>query len=95
MNRQEINTAIVNYLHSYHPVRIGIFGSFARKEDKEDSDIDILVKFKNTPSLVDLAKIHRELSGVLGKKVDIVTEHALKNKKLKQYIYTDLQIIFE
>lgn len=95
MERQEINTAIINYLHPFNPERIGIFGSYARQEDNEESDIDILVRFRNTPSLLDLARIHRELSKVIGKKVDVVTESALKNKKLKKYIYNDLKIIFE
>lgn len=95
MERQDINTAIINYLHPYNPERIGIFGSFARQEDNDESDIDVLVRFRSTPSLLDLARIHRELSKVLGKKVDVVTESALKNKKLKEYIYNDLKIIFE
>ena len=46
MERQEINSTIINYLSPYRPERIGIFGSFARHEEKKDSDIDILVKFK-------------------------------------------------
>jgi len=95
MTRQDINTAIINYLHPFDPERIGIFGSYARQEDNDESDIDILVRFRNTPSLLDLARIHRELSSVLGKKVDVVTESALKNEKLKQHIYNDLKIIFE
>ena len=95
MTRQDINTAIINYLNSYNPERIGIFGSYAREEDSDASDIDILVSFRDTPSLLDLARIQRELSNVLGKKVDVVTESALKNKKLRQYIYNDLQIIFK
>ncbi len=95
MNRAEINTAIINYMEQYNPDRIGIFGSFARKEDTPESDIDILVRFKRTISLFDLVKIERELSSLLGKKVDLVTEPALKNEKLKHYIYKDLQIIFE
>jgi predicted nucleotidyltransferase len=95
MTRQDINTAIINYLHPYDPERIGIFGSYARQEENDESDIDILVRFRNTPSLLDLARIHRELSSVLGKKVDVVTESALKNEKLKQHIYNDLKIIFE
>ncbi|MGW8316959.1 MAG: nucleotidyltransferase family protein, partial [Bacteroidales bacterium] len=89
MDRQNINKEIINYLHPYNPERIGIFGSFAREEDNDDSDIDILVKFGTTPSLLDLVRIHRELSLVLGKKVDVVTERSLKNEKLKQYIYND------
>lgn len=95
MDRQSVNRTIIEYLESYNPERIGIFGSFAREEDSENSDIDILVRFKETISLLDLARIHRELSNALGKKVDVVTEPALKNEKLKRYIYQDLQIIYE
>lgn len=95
MQRSEINIKIINYLRSYNPERIGIFGSFARKEETPESDIDILVKFKETLSLLDLAKIHRELSRILGKDVDLVTEASVKNERLKEHIYNDLEIIFE
>jgi len=95
MQRSEINTNIINYLRPYNPERIGIFGSYARSEETPDSDIDILVKFKETLSLLDLAKIHRELSQILGTEVDLVTESSIKNERLKKYIYTDLKIIFE
>ncbi|MCK4345636.1 MAG: nucleotidyltransferase family protein [Bacteroidales bacterium] len=95
MKRQEINKAIIEYLDQYYPARIGVFGSFARDEDTPESDIDILVRFKQTISLFELVRIERELTSILGKKVDLVTEPALKNKKLRHYIYKDLQIIFE
>ena len=95
MEHQEINSKIISYLSQYGPERIGIFGSFARQEENEDSDIDILVKFKETISLLDLVRIHRELSALLGKKVDLVTENALKNNRIRKSIYNDLRIIFE
>jgi uncharacterized protein len=95
MQRSEINLNIINYLRPYRPERIGIFGSYARNEETTESDIDILVKFKETLSLFDLAKIHRELSQILGKDVDLVTEPSVKNERLKRYIYNDLKIIFE
>ena len=95
MNRKEINNSIIDYLKPFGPERIGIFGSFARREETSESDIDILVKFRETITLLDLAKIHRELSQILGKKVDLVTEASIKNERLKSYIYNDLKIIFE
>jgi hypothetical protein len=95
MEHPEINSKIISYLSQYGPERIGIFGSFARQEENEDGDIDILVKFKETISLLDLVRIHRELSALLGKKVDLVTEQALKNNRIRKSIYNDLQIIFE
>lgn len=95
MDRNATNTAIINYLRPFGTERIGIFGSFARKEETPESDIDILVKFGKTISLLDLAKIHRELSRILGKNVDLVTEGSIKNERLRKYIYDDLEIIFE
>ncbi len=95
MDQNEINISIINYLRPYNPERIGIFGSFARREQTPESDIDILVKFRKTISLLDLARIHRELSQILGREIDLVTESSVKNKRLKNYIYKDLKVIFE
>jgi predicted nucleotidyltransferase len=95
MDRNQINICIINYLMPYEPERIGLFGSFARGEDNSESDIDILVKFHKTLSLLDLVKIHNELSQQIGKKIDLVTEPSLKNERLKKSIYKDLQIIYE
>lgn len=95
MDRNQINTNIINYLMPYGPEKIGLFGSFARGEELPESDIDILVKFKNTISLLDLARIHNELSKKLGRKIDLVTEPSLKNERLKKNVYKDLQIIYE
>jgi predicted nucleotidyltransferase len=95
MDHNEINSSIITYLRPYYPERIGIFGSYARREQTPTSDIDILVKFRKTISLLDLAKIHRELSQILGIEIDLVTETSLKNEKLKNYIYKDLKLIFE
>jgi hypothetical protein len=61
-NRQSINRTIAEYLENYNPKMIGIFGSYACEQDGENSDIDILVRFKKTISLTDLVKIQRELS---------------------------------
>lgn len=95
MDQNEININIINYLRPYNPERIGIFGSFARSEQTPTSDIDILVKFRKTISLLDLARIHRELSQILGREIDLVTEPSVKNERLKSYIYKDLKVIFE
>lgn len=91
----KIKQKIIDYFKSYKPVKIGVFGSFARNENTPKSDIDILINFKNTISLFQLVKFERELSELLGIKVDLVTENALKNWKLKQYIEKDLQIIYQ
>jgi uncharacterized protein len=95
MNYHETNTRIIEYLRPFNAEKIGLFGSYARMEDTSESDIDILVKFKNTLTLLEIARIHRELSQILGKKVDLVTESSIKNERLKEFIYHDLKIIYE
>jgi predicted nucleotidyltransferase len=95
MVSQEINTKIVSYLKQYHPSMVGVFGSYARNEQTKFSDIDVLIDFKSTLSLLELVHIEQELSEILGIKVDLVTKSSLKNTKLIHYIQQDLQVIYE
>ena len=91
----DFTNIIINVLQEYDPVSIGVFGSYARNENHRDSDIDILVKFKYTPSLLQLVHVERMISQKLGIKVDLVTEGAIKNKNIKESIEKDLQIIYQ
>jgi uncharacterized protein len=90
MDQSEIKNIILNHLKEYDPIKIGIFGSFARGENKKGSDIDILAEFKDPPSLLTLIKLENDLSEILGAKVDLVTTGALKNKRIKKSIKKDL-----
>jgi predicted nucleotidyltransferase len=90
MDQSEIKNIILSYLKEFNPVNVGIFGSFARGDNRKDSDIDILVKFKEPPSLLTLIKLENDLSEIIGIKVDIVTTGALKNKRIKKSIKKDL-----
>jgi len=58
---------------------LGLFGSYSRGEQKEKSDIDFLASFSKRKSLLDLIRIERELSEILGIKVDLVTEKSLRS----------------
>lgn len=69
--QQDINNKIIEYLIRYKPNRIGIFGSFARGEDKPASDIDILVDFSGKITLFDLGVFKYDLSHQLKHLVDI------------------------
>lgn len=86
----EITNIILSRLKKFDPQKVGIFGSFARGDNKKGSDIDILVEFKKIPSLLALIKLENDLSEILGIKVDIVTTGALKNKRIKESIKKDL-----
>lgn len=91
---QELTSRILQYLLPYQPAKVGIFGSFARGENKEGSDLDILVKFKERISLLKLVQIEQELTDNLGMQIDLVTENSLKNPRLKAYISKDLITIY-
>ena len=91
----EVTNIIISELRDYNPEMIGIFGSYARNENLQSSDIDILVKFKSTLSLLQLVHIERLISQKLGIKVDLVTEGAIKNRIVKESISKDLQIIYQ
>ena len=94
MGRQEIEHIIVSYLLDFDLQKVGIFGSYARNEQNPESDIDLLVKFKDSPSLMQLIKIENELSKLLDCKVDLITEGSVTNKIIKSQINKELQIIY-
>ena len=55
-----------------------VFGSVARREDDDKSDIDHLVEFESGRSLLDHAGLWLELQDLLGCKVDVVSERGIK-----------------
>jgi len=71
--------------------KIGIFGSFVKKQQRKKSDIDILVEFYDVPSLFGFMDLEDFLTENLGVKVDLVTKDALKLRIkdiiLKETIY--------
>ena len=72
----------------------GLFGSYARGEDRPDSDIDILVTLGDqTFTLLDLARFKDEIRSNLKKEVDIVSDRAVI-PYFKDYIYRDLTPIY-
>jgi len=69
----------------YRAEIVGIFGSYARGQQKTGSDIDILVKFSSGATLFDFVGLADFLEEKLRLKVDLVTERALR-KELKDEI---------
>lgn len=58
--------------------KIGVFGSYSRREVCRKSDIDILVEFFETPDIFEFIKLENFLTKLLGIKVDLATKEALK-----------------
>ena len=70
-----------------------LFGSYARGEADENSDIDLLVRFSK-PKGFDWVDAALEIEDALGRKVDLVTENGL-NPHIKDNVLKDLQVIYE
>lgn len=70
---------------------IRVFGSVARGEEVEDSDIDFLVSLDPGRTLLDLARLEIRLEQLLGRRVEVVTEAALRepirNAALREAIH--------
>ncbi|MGC8880651.1 MAG: nucleotidyltransferase family protein [Anaerolineae bacterium] len=75
-------------------VQIALFGSVARGEADQQSDIDLMVKFSQRISLLRFAALERQLSEALGRRVDLLTEAAI-SPYLRETIKRDLQVIYE
>ena len=68
---------------------IGVFGSYARGEHREGSDLDVLVDFRDKANLLDLVGLGQFLEEVLHCEVDVVSKRALR-AELKPYVENDL-----
>jgi predicted nucleotidyltransferase len=82
MQTETIKTKLAAYkpvlAERYGVKEIGIFGSYVRGEQQRESDVDILVDFTGSISLLDFVHLENELGDLLGVKVDLVMKTALK-----------------
>jgi uncharacterized protein len=95
MISQDFQAVIISKLRDLGPKRIGIFGSYARNENQESSDLDVLIFLDPTAkiSLLKLIEAEQDLTKSLGVKVDLITERSL-NPLVRPFVEKDLKIIF-
>ena len=69
---------------------IALFGSFARGEEREDSDLDILVEYREDarPDLFDFIELKQHLETLIGRPVDLATPEAL-HRRLRERILAE------
>ncbi len=87
---------ILNYLKShkkefidkYAIEQIALFGSFARGDNREDSDIDIFVKMK--PDIFKMVEMKEQIEKELQKRVDVIKEHKNIKPLLLKMILKDI-----
>ena len=70
----------------YKVKEIGIFGSFARGEQSDQSDLDLLIEFEEGADLFDLVALGQFLEERMGRPVDLVTKRALREEIREQVL---------
>ncbi len=94
MKRLNLHTAyVIAICKKYGVATMSLFGSMARNEATEASDIDLLVSFSRPVSLLQMVALERELSKVLGRKVDLLTEASL-SPYLRDRILKERQLVY-
>ena len=81
-------------LETFHVRHLAIFGSVARDEAQEGSDIDILVEFEPGAPIgfLEFVRLRRFLSDILGCPVDLVTPNALRKEMKAQILWDTVQV---
>lgn len=75
---------IKNKLRENGAESIILVGSYARNEQTEESDIDIIVDFKDKKSLLEIVRLQRELSEEINIDVDLLTRNSINPLILKE-----------
>jgi hypothetical protein len=96
MINQHQKEIVLEHIKSLNPIKVAIFGSYARGDNHEGSDLDVLVhlNYSYPTSLLKIAHVSQNLSGALGIPVDIVTEKSI-SMHLRPHIEKDLIYIFQ
>ena len=93
VDKEKIFKKIFLLLKNQRVNKIAIFGSYVRREEKSGSDIDVIVEFSERKSLLELVGIERELSEVLGIKMDLLTEKSVSTY-LIDTIREEMEVIY-
>lgn len=96
MSTQEMTSLIVNYLRTQPVEKAWLFGSFARGEETDESDVDIMVAFDKDAriSLLRYAGMVNEIEDCIGRKVDLVEQGTLMPWAVES-VERDKRIIYE
>jgi predicted nucleotidyltransferase len=79
--------AIIRAAEGRRAHNVRVFGSVARGEDVESSDVDLLVDLDEGVGLLDLIGLERELAELLGLDVDVVPAHSLKARMRERVLH--------
>ena len=96
MTVEEIKQKITPIAQSYSLPKLALFGSAARGELTDVSDIDIIIaKSPQIRGLMSLSALANALEEVLNKSVDLITYDGLENSYIKKYVLADEVVLYE
>jgi predicted nucleotidyltransferase len=101
-NKKNMNQIIIDKLQKFFPStpieKAWLFGSYARGEETEDSDVDVLYKVNRSKikkfSLLDQTNIMVDMEQLLQKKVDLISDGSLR-PRVENFVNKDKILIYE
>ena len=94
MSTEILTQKIQPILEKYGATEAQLFGSFARGEERPESDVDLVVSLDKPIGVYRFLEFKEALEGVLGRSVDLLSKRAI-NKNLRSFIDRDLVTIYE
>ncbi len=93
MSIAEITRQVTPILKEYGARYAGVFGSVARGEDTEESDLDLVVNIEKPIGIYKFMELKEKLGHAVGREVDLVSQSTI-NKHLRSYLEQDLITIY-
>ena len=95
MSTQNMQQALAEYFKTQPVLKAWLFGSYSRGEQREDSDVDILIMLDDSQSVgLKFFGMYEDLKELLGRPVDLVTEPSLA-PFARQSVERERQLIYE
>ena len=95
MNREQMIQQIADYFETQPVLKAWLFGSYSRGEQREDSDIDILIVLDETQHVgLKFFGMFEDLKDLLGRNVDLVTDRSLA-PYVRESVDRDKILIYE
>ena len=91
----EIRDKIRPICEKYKIEKVWLFGSYARGEAREDSDVDLHVKAAEEMKFLELGGFYADLEEALGKEIDLITRIPEENKIFKKYVEREEILLYD
>ena len=89
----EILRADAEALRALGVIRLSLFGSVARGEERPDSDVDVLVDAEEDVSLFGFSRLKRHRQDLLGRRVDLVEREAIRPACLPDILADEIPVL--